>query len=128
MREAAPVASGTDVIPDTVRHLPACFWGSLGINPELDIRQIAAPQVSMFGCATTAQDEFVMLETTAEDGSTQQIVYRNGGDVRASSVEMLCDKVSCHCTLLIQAMFSAHAVRLCHSCKHLVAESHRGRC
>lgn len=38
-------------------------------------------------------DEFVMIESSGEGGSTVQIVYRNGGDVRASAVEMLCDKV-----------------------------------
>ena len=39
------------------------------------------------------QDDFVMLETPGEDGSMSQIIYRNGGEVRASSVETLCDKV-----------------------------------
>jgi ribosomal protein S18 acetylase RimI-like enzyme len=34
-----------------------------------------------------------MVETTGEDGSEMQIIYRNGGDVRASCVEQLCDKV-----------------------------------
>lgn len=38
-----------------------------------------------------------MIESSGEDGSTVQIVYRNGGDLRASAVEMLCDKVSCTC-------------------------------
>lgn len=34
-----------------------------------------------------------MVETTGEDGSEMQIIYRNGGEVRASCVEQLCDKV-----------------------------------
>ena len=41
----------------------------------------------------TAQDEFVMIESQLEDGSSQQIVYRNGGDVTVAAVERLCNKV-----------------------------------
>jgi len=51
------------------------------------------------------QDEFVMIETTGDDGGSLQIVYRNGGDVRASAVEMLCDKVS-PATIFVSRSFS----------------------
>lgn len=40
------------------------------------------------------QDEFVMIESQLDDGRTQQIIYRNGGDVTAESVEDLCAKVN----------------------------------
>lgn len=41
------------------------------------------------------QDEVVLVETSGEDGSTAQILYRNGGVVDADVLESLCDKVSC---------------------------------
>ncbi len=46
-----------------------------------------------------------MIETTGDDGGSLQIVYRNGGDVRASAVEMLCDKVS-PATIFVSRSFS----------------------
>lgn len=38
-------------------------------------------------------DEFVMIEAAAGEGESQQIIYRNGGDVTAEDVQKLCDKV-----------------------------------
>lgn len=34
-----------------------------------------------------------MIESATEEGDAQQIVYRNGGNVTAEDVQMLCDKV-----------------------------------
>lgn len=34
-----------------------------------------------------------MIESISEAGETQQIVFRNGGDVTAADVQTLCDKV-----------------------------------
>ncbi len=41
------------------------------------------------------QDEVVLVETSDAEGSSAQIIYRNGGIVDAQSLENLCDKV-CH--------------------------------
>ena len=35
----------------------------------------------------------VLVETSDEEGSSAQIIYRNGGMVDARSLEVLCDKV-----------------------------------
>lgn len=60
---------------------------------ERHTQQSIAGGVDVSECCDAVQDEFVMIETTGEDGTSMQIVYRNGGAVRASAVEMLCDKV-----------------------------------
>ena len=39
------------------------------------------------------QDEVVLVETSDAEGSSAQIIYRNGGIVDAQSLENLCDKV-----------------------------------
>lgn len=39
------------------------------------------------------QQEFVLVETTLEDGTIQQIVFSSGGDVDLYDLQTLCDKV-----------------------------------
>lgn len=53
-----------------------------------------------------------MVETTGEDGSEMQIIYRNGGDVRASCVEQLCDKVRYLCVVRIVSLSCRSAASL----------------
>ena len=60
----------------------------------------------------SAQDEVVLVETTDAEGSSAQIIYRNGGMVDARSLELLCDKVCCvlrHCLAACLVSFQAAA-------------------
>lgn len=41
-----------------------------------------------------------MIDSAAGEGESQQIIYRNGGDVTAEDVQMLCDKVPARTSLL----------------------------
>ena len=69
------------------------------------------------------QDDFVMLETPGEDGSMSQIIYRNGGEVRASSVEMLCDKVGrAESCIALRAIAAVHVQPWAHQRCHLTWE------
>lgn len=86
VQTSVPDLDGTQAVPDTVSALESVTF------------PLALPSTGRRATTTLCrlvhmQDEFVMVETTGEDGSKMQIIYRNGGDVRASCVEQLCDKV-----------------------------------
>jgi hypothetical protein len=93
---AATIQTTAPSVPDTVSVLPkgGCV---------LHCSRLTAGWCTHQCCITRTQDEFVMVETTGEDGSALQIIYRNGGDVRASCVEQLCDKVRYVCVLQVAA-------------------------
>jgi hypothetical protein len=116
-----PQLDGAQAVPDTVSTL------------ETVSVPLALPST---GCRATTtpcrpahmQDEFVMVETTGEDGSEMQIIYRNGGDVRASCVEQLCDKVrhlyvvrimslSCRNAACLHCLYVGSRVMMCSSHK-----------
>ena len=105
VQTSVPDLDGTQAVPDTVSALESVTF------------PLALPST---GCRTTTppcrlahlQDEFVMVETTGEDGSEMQIIYRNGGDVRASCVEQLCDKVRYLCVMRIVSLSCRNAAGL----------------
>lgn len=62
-------------------HCPAVWLsGSYGVSALMQLY-------------TWWQDEVILVETSDAEGSSAQIIYRNGGIVDARSLEVLCDKV-----------------------------------
>ncbi|CAD7702406.1 unnamed protein product [Ostreobium quekettii] len=67
------------------------FGGAKSETAVIDAEEI--PQVEN-GALQDDEDEIVLVETVQPNGSTAQIVYRNGGLVDAVAVDGLCAKVS----------------------------------
>jgi len=66
------------------------------------------------------QQEFVLVETTLEDGTIQQIVFSSGGDVDLYDLQTLCDKVGWPrrpLTKVAEALKNSYMVATLHSVK-----------
>lgn len=100
-----PQLDGTQAVPDTVSALET-------VTVPLALPSTVCRATTTPCRLARMQDEFVMVETTGEDGNEMQIIYRNGGDVRASCVEQLCDKVRYLCVVRIASLLCRHAACL----------------